>query len=156
MDAHRLLEEVASAFSDEGLEVVLVGSAAAALRGAPVTTEDFDFMFRPTRRNLAKLREVARALGGSVTQPQYPLSRFYRISSSSGLQVDVLGVLDGVKSFESLRSRADEVLMGRASLMVASLRDVIASKRAAGRLKDLAALPVLEETLELSGEEEDR
>lgn len=155
MDARPLLEAVASAFSDEGLEVVLVGSAAAALRGAPVTTEDFDFMFRPTRRNLAKLRKVARSFGGSVTQPQYPLSKFYRITGPSGLQVDMLGVMDGVRSFESLRSRADEVPMGRACLLVASLRDVVASKRAAGRPKDLAALPVLEETLELS-EEEDR
>lgn len=153
MDAGGLLEEVASVFSEKKLEVILVGSAAAALRGAPVTTEDFDFMFRPTRRNLAKLREVAREFGGSVAQPQYPLSRFYRIAGPSGLQVDVLGTMDGITSFESLRSRSDEVVLGRARLVVASLRDIIASKRAADRPKDRAALPVLEETLRLSEDE---
>jgi len=156
MDARGLLEEVASAFSQEGLEVVLVGSAAAALRGAPVTTDDFDFMFRPTRRNLEKLRGVARQLGGSLVQPQYPLSRFYRISGRLGVQVDVMGVMDGIKSFESLLSRSEEISLGRSSLMVASLRDVIASKRAAGRPKDVAALPVLEETLVLGSKMEVR
>ena len=44
MDASSLLETIARAFGNEHLEVVLIGSAAAALEGAPVTTDDFDFM----------------------------------------------------------------------------------------------------------------
>jgi hypothetical protein len=35
---------------------VLIGNAGAALHGAPVTTVDFDFLFRRTARNLQKLR----------------------------------------------------------------------------------------------------
>jgi hypothetical protein len=147
MDALGLLEEIASVFAEKKLEVILVGNAAAALQGAPVTTDDFDFMWRPTRRNLMKLKEVAQALGGSVSQPEYPLSRFYRITSSSGIWVDMMGVMDGIKSFESLRSRASAISLGRVNLVVADLRDVIMSKRAANRPKDVAALPVLEETL---------
>lgn len=153
MNAAALLEEVASIFARHGLEVILVGNAAAALQGAPVTTDDFDFMWRPTRRNRLKLREVARSLGGSLLQPEYPLSSFYRITSPSGVWVDVMGVMDGISSFESLRSRSAEVSLGRVSLKVASLRDVVKSKRAAGRPKDLAAIPVLEEALALSEEE---
>jgi len=37
------------------------------------------------------------------------------------------------------------------SVLVMDLADVIKSKRAAGRLKDKAVLPVLEETLRLRG-----
>jgi hypothetical protein len=149
MDALPLLEKIASAFSVEKLETILIGNAAAALRGAPVTTDDFDFMFRPTRTNLEKLKKVARNLACSLTQPEYPISKFYRLTGPN-LQVDVMGVIDGVRSFESLRSRSSEVPLGEACLKVASLGDIIASKKAAGRPKDLAVLPVLEETLKES------
>jgi hypothetical protein len=156
MDAVGLLESIAKIFADERLEVVLIGGAAAAIEGAPVTTDDFDFMFRPTRGNLAKMKVVAERLGANVSQPEYPVSKFYRIMNrEAGLQVDLMGVVDGVKSFESLRSRASQVFFGGAPLLVASLRDIIKSKRQAGRDKDRMALPVLEETLrfkeELSG-----
>jgi hypothetical protein len=150
MNAVSLLETLARVFADERLEVILIGNAAAALEGAPVTTDDFDFMFRPTRGNLAKMKRVAIQLDAHVSQPEYPVSKFYRIvNREAGLQVDLMGVADGVKSFESLRSRASHVFFGDASLAVASLRDVIRSKRQAGRDKDKAVLPVLEETLRL-------
>jgi hypothetical protein len=45
--------------------VVLIGNAAAALQGAPVTA-DFDFMFRRTAVNLQKLKALASRLGATV------------------------------------------------------------------------------------------
>jgi hypothetical protein len=148
MDAVRLLETITKAFAAERFEVVLIGNAAAAIEGAPVTTDDFDFMFRPTRGNFTKMKAVARRLGAAVSQPEYPVSRFYRImNNEEGLQIDLMGVVDGVKSFESLRSRASRIFFGEASLMVANLADVIKSKRQAGRPKDKVVIPLLEETL---------
>ena len=47
--------KIAKTFDDCRLEAILVGNAAAALQGAPVTTLDFDFMFRKTPVNLKKL-----------------------------------------------------------------------------------------------------
>ena len=153
VDASLLIGTIARAFEQERLEAVLVGNAAAALHGAPVTTDDFDFMFRPTKQNIEKLLRVATLLGASVSQPEYPLSRFYRILNREvGLQVDMMGVVEGITSFESLRSRAEKVSFGNASLKVADLIDVIKSKRTAGRPKDRAVLPVLEETLRLRNE----
>jgi hypothetical protein len=152
MDAVSLLESIAGAFGKARLETVLIGNAAAALDGAPVTTDDFDFMFRPTRMNIQKMRSAARLLGATLSQPEYPISKFYRMmNEQEGLQVDMMGVVDGVRSFESLRSRSVEVIFGRASLLVADLRDVIRSKKIAGREKDRAVLPVLEKTLGLKG-----
>ena len=46
MDAGPLLDSVAVALAEVKLEAILIGNAAAAIQGAPVTTMDFDFMFR--------------------------------------------------------------------------------------------------------------
>jgi hypothetical protein len=131
-----------------GLETVLVGNAAAALQGAPVTTIDFDFMFRKTPANLRKLKTLARRLSGSILTPYYPSSNLYRlVVDERGIQMDFMSRLHGVRSYEGLRSRATSVAFGRFSILVADLRDVIRSKKALGRPKDVAVLEILEQTL---------
>jgi hypothetical protein len=62
MNAEPILANIAKTFQEHRLEVVLVGNAAAALQGAPVTTLDFDFMFRKTPLNIKKLKKIAAAL----------------------------------------------------------------------------------------------
>jgi hypothetical protein len=147
MNAAPILATIAKTFQDCRLEVILVGNAAAALQGAPVTTLDFDFMFRNTALNLKKLKKVAAILEMSFSQPYYPSSDFYRLlQKQSGLQLDFMSQLHGVKSFESLRSRATEVYFGVAAIRVADLKDIIRSKRALGRPKDLAVIEILEKT----------
>lgn len=146
MNAEPYLATIASALQEVRLDAVLVGNAAAALQGAPVTTLDFDFMFRKTPGNLKKLKQLARALKAVILKPYYPVSDLYRMTvEDSGLQLDFLSVLQGVPSFESLRSRATPVAFGAGKLWVASLEDIIKSKRSLGRPKDLAVLATLEE-----------
>ena len=48
MLAEPWLSITARALAKHRLDAVLVGNAAAALQGSPVTTVDFDFMFRKT------------------------------------------------------------------------------------------------------------
>jgi hypothetical protein len=48
MNATPFLGALLDALTAEKLEAVLIGNAAAAVLGAPVTTLDFDFMFRDT------------------------------------------------------------------------------------------------------------
>jgi hypothetical protein len=147
MNAAPILANIATTFQDCRLEVVLIGNAAAALQGAPVTTLDFDFTFRKTPLNLKKLKKVATTLRMSLSQPDRPASHMYRlIQTETGLQLDFMSRLHGVKSFESLKSRASEVYFGTAVLRVADLKDVIRSKRALGRTKDLAVLDILQKT----------
>lgn len=148
MNGAPLLTEIAKALNDNRLEAILIGGAAAALQGAPVTTLDFDFMFRKTPTNLRKLKGVARNLEATIFHPYYPVSGLYRvIADNSGLQLDFLSTVHGVKSFAALRSRATEVVFGPYTLWVASLADIINSKRAVGRGRDQAVLDVLEKTL---------
>ena len=153
MDAVTILGTVAGLLKTHHVDAVLIGCAGAALQGAPVTTNDLDFYFRPTRLNVEKLRRVASALGTTLTQPHYPLSKMYRIVFPSlGIQVDMMGTVYGVKSFESVRSRADHTVVDGNPLTVASLRDIITMKKAANRPKDRAVMPVLQETLRESEE----
>ncbi len=148
MDASPLLARVVAALAGQKLEAVLIGNAAAAIHGAPVTTLDFDFMFRDTPTNLRKLKAVAASLDAMILRPFYPVSKLYRVvDDASGLQADFMPVIHGVRSFEGLRSRATEFTIGKVTAKVASLPDIIASKKAAGRERDLAVLPVLEKTL---------
>jgi hypothetical protein len=148
MDASPLLTRVVAALAGQKLEAVLIGNAAAAIHGAPVTTLDFDFMFRDTPTNLRKLKAVAASLDAMILRPFYPVSKLYRVvDDASGLQADFMPVIHGVRTFEGLRSRATDFTIGKVTAKVASLSDIIASKKAAGRERDLAVLPVLEKTL---------
>ncbi len=148
MNAAPILNRVAVALNRVGLEAVLIGNAAAALQGAPVTTLDFDFMFRSSSRNIVKLKQLAKHLNGVILKPFYPISKLYRIvADNETLQLDFMPVIHGIKSFESLRSRAQPVKFDQAIIMVADLADIILSKKALKRDRDLAVLPILERTL---------
>jgi hypothetical protein len=145
VDAEPLLGEVARQLHAVRLEAVLIGNAAAALQGAPVTTVDFDFLFRRTPRNLVKMKAFAKALGATILRPYYPVSDLYRIvRDDDGLQVDLMATIHGVRSFAGVRDRATTLEIGGAPLLVASLDDIIKSKRAARRPRDLAVLDTLE------------
>ena len=149
MDAAPLLIQIANLLRRHNLDAILIGNAAAALQGAPVTTVDIDFLFRKTPAGLKKLKALARDLGAVILRPYYPVSGLYRIArDEDGLQLDFMTVIDGVRSFEGLRKRAKTVRFGDAQLQVAALSDIIRSKRAAGRARDLAVLDVLERTLD--------
>lgn len=148
MEAQPLLTLVLNAMQKHGLEAVMIGNAAAALHGAPVTTLDFDFMFRDTPTNMRKLKAVSRELRAIILRPYYPVSKLYRmVDDLHGLQVDFMPVIHGIRSFESLRSRSVVKQVGAAKALLASLSDIITSKRAACRIQDNAVLPVLEKTL---------
>ena len=147
MDAGPLLKKIASAMAECRLEAVLIGNAAAALQGAPVTTLDFDFLFRVSSTSLRRLKSLADRLGGTILRPYYPASSLYRlVNDDIGLQLDFMTTIHGVRSFAAVRARATRLDLDGASLLVASLDDIIRSKRAAGRPRDVAVLPVLEAT----------
>lgn len=146
MDGRPLLLEIARALRLQNLEAILIGNAAAALQGAPVTTLDVDFLFRKTPLNLRKLRAVARTLKAVVFTPYYSVSDMFRlVREDDSLQIDFMTRIHGARSF-NIRSRASTVDLGREQILVADLSDIIASKRAAGRPRDRAVLDVLEKT----------
>jgi predicted nucleotidyltransferase len=145
MDAQPELALVARALNEHGLEAILIGNMAAALHGAPVSTVDIDLFFRKTPRNMQKLKLVAAALEAVILRPYYPVSALFRLQRErDGMQIDFMGHIDGVKSYEGVRDRAGVYQIGGQKLLAASLDDIIRSKRAAGRDKDLSVIDILE------------
>jgi len=149
VNAKSFLAEVARTLRRLHFDVVLIGNAAAALQGAPVTTVDFDFLFRKTPANLRKLKDLARSLGATILRPYYPASDLYRVvREDDGLQLDFMATIHGLRSFAGVRARAATIEIEGAPILVASLADIIKSKKAARRPRDLAVLDVLEKTRE--------
>lgn len=145
MNAAPLLGIIGRHLREIALDAVLIGNAAAALQGAPVTTVDFDFLFRRSPRNLVKLKTLAKRLRATILRPYYRISDLFRlVRDEDGLQVDFMGTIHGIRSYEGVRDRASSIDVGGALIRVAALADIIKSKRAAGRPRDLAVLHVLE------------
>ena len=72
----------------------------------------------------------------------------WTLTTSAG-DLDLCFIPAGTRGYDDLRREASRERLGRGlNVTVASLRDVIRSKEAAGRDKDLAQLPLLRRTLE--------
>lgn len=141
-----LLVELLDTFAQADLEVILIGNAAAIIHGAPLLTRDIDFMVRDHSQLQKKLKKFAQIYGVALTRPYEPTSKMIR-AVGGPVEVDFLVKIGSGKDFESVRSRAMEFKIGKHTLPVASLEDIIAAKEAAGRPKDKAALPILKASL---------
>jgi len=90
-----------------------------------------------------KLLAIVRNQGGTI------LARtLYELRD--GTQVNSIFQPDGLRSFDTEFKRSPVATLEGQRVRVLPLARVIASKRAAGRDKDLAVLPILERTLRLS------
>jgi hypothetical protein len=139
--------EILRALDAVHLEALIVGTTAAVLQGAPVMTQDVDLLIRDTPANRNKLSRLCDAIGSGRPVQISPLSATLRLP---GLvtPVDVLfEEIAGGLTFASLRSRSVRVSIGELAATVACLEDIIRSKEAAGRPKDLAQLPILRDTV---------
>ncbi len=132
-----------AALREAQIQCILIGGMAAVRQGAPVTTIDYDFWVRLPERQYVKILTIVQRLGGTI------LARsLYELSD--GTQVNAIFQPDGLNSFEVEYRRSALATLGGQRVRVLPLPRVIASKRASGRDKDLAVLPILERTLRLS------
>ena len=136
-------EAFLSALVEEEVPFLVVGLAAAALQGAPAVTKDIDLWFADLSD--PRFREALRKSGVAYVAPgpnNPPLL--------AGAGADLLDIVlhpDGLESFEKEAKRAVHVQLGEVEVPVLPLERIIKSKKAAGRPKDRAILPVLEDTL---------
>jgi hypothetical protein len=125
----------------------MVGATAAILQGVPVLSQDVDFLVRDTPRNRQKIAALARSLRAAGPVPIGELTSGVRLLRLP-VQVDFLfDEIAGGLRFAALRSRAVTVEIAGQRGRVARLADIIRSKEATGRPKDLAQLPLMRDTL---------
>lgn len=132
-----------AALNRHGLRFIVIGMGAAVLEGAPVATQDIDVWLGQIDE--VAIREIAAEAGGfwiSGFGAQPPAF------GGDGLdRIDVVLTAHGLQAFAAEYAGAVEREIEGVTLRVLPLARVIASKRATGRSKDAAALPVLEATL---------
>lgn len=156
-DLGALLEALTSA----GVELIIIGGAAAVLHGAPTTTLDLDIVYRRTPENLARLLAMLERLDAWVRDParreiRPQLSHLeaagqLRLTTSLG-PMDLMGRLEDGRGYEDLLPHSAQVSGGNLQLRVLDLPTLIAVKSGAGRAKDRLLLPVLLALLEKKGD----
>jgi hypothetical protein len=139
--------------SDEGVEFVVIGGIAASALGSPTATVDVDICYRRAGQNIDRLAKALekmspRLRGVDEEVPFVPDARtlaagdHFTFTTNQG-DLDVFGEPAGTTGYEDLASDAVTVDLDGLTVKVASLRALIAMKRAAGRGKDLAELHIL-------------
>ena len=148
MNAESIIIQISNSLKEAKIEAVLIGNAAAALQGVPVTTMDFDFLVRMTDVNEAKIKIVAKILSAEILViKEKTVIRV--LNDDDGIIIDFIdeNYPPGIKSFASLRSRAEKLEFRNSFIYVADLQDIIRSKMALKRPKDLAVIDLLQDTL---------
>lgn len=156
----RLLRPL-EALEKHDVRYVVIGAVAAIAQGYPLTTHDLDVTPARDPENLERLAEALRDLGARLRASRGPTVDFpleasflgestsWTLETRDGLSFDVMFEPAGTAGYSDLLRDAAQLDLGDGLVVrVASLRDIIRMKQAAGRPKDLAQIPALLATIE--------
>jgi hypothetical protein len=137
----------------------VIGALAAQLHGAPIPrTRDIDITPAATDENLQRLSAALHELSARIRTVEVPeglpfdhngvslsRARIWNLTTPFG-EVDISFVPSGTEGYEDLARHALVIESFGQLVPVADLDDVIRSKEAAGRPKDILHLPILLQT----------
>jgi hypothetical protein len=136
-------QEVAAAFSSFQVDYMFIGKSGAILLGYPGTTQDVDVFPRKDEANGRRIVAALRNLGfdiNSELEGEIVRGKDFVQIKDGPFDIDLIFAPDGIDGYDEARSRMDE----SSGFPVLNIRDIIASKRAAKRPRDLIELPLLE------------
>jgi hypothetical protein len=148
-------EQLLAALSRHKVNFVLIGALAARLHGFPRLTADADITPAGDRPNLERLATALKELDAKIYTESIPEGLAFDCSStmlgraSMWNLVTKAGRLDiafepaGVEGYDDLKKDAERFEAFGVRFLVASLDDIIRSKEAAGRPKDLDDVAIL-------------
>jgi hypothetical protein len=153
-------EEIFRVLNHHKVEYVVIGGLAATLYGSNLRTGDVDICPPRNPENLVRLAAALREMEARIRTSAVPEGLPFARNADFLSRIDLLNLVTrfgdfdisfmpaGTGGYEDLSRDAIRINLDPLVVPVASLEDVIRSKRAAGREKDLQQLPTLELLLE--------
>ena len=136
--------EVAETFAKHKIEYMFIGKSGAILLGYPASTQDVDLFPKKSEENCRRLvlalTEIGFELSDETENKIIKGVDFVQLNQDP-FDLDLVFAPDGIESFEKAKERMIIV----DDFPIANIRDIIASKRASGREKDVLDLPLLED-----------
>lgn len=136
------------------VDFVVVGGVAVIVQASPRFTKDLDVCYATEQANLDRLGGALTDLGARLRGVEEDLpfvpdaltlrhTQMLTLTTLDG-DLDLLVDPDGSPGYATLRRNASRVELDGITVLVASIDDMIAMKRAAGRPQDLVDLESLE------------
>ena len=146
MDLHPDFRDLLAEFVRCEVRFVLLGGYAVAHHGRPRATKDMDLLVSGAPDNLARVAKALDAFGAptnvvAAARTLGPTEIVYL--GVPPVRIDILRSADGIDPEQAVE-RGVEVELGEVVVPVISLPDLIANKRASGRVQDLADVALLE------------
>jgi predicted nucleotidyltransferase len=153
-------EEIFRVLDRHEVEYVVIGGIAATLHGSNLRTGDVDICPSRSLQNLSRLAAALKEMDARIRTADVPDGLPFACDAEFIAGIDLLNLVTrfgdfdisfvpaGTSGYEDLARKAVRVDLEPVIVPVAALEDVIRSKRAAGRPKDLQQLPTLEILLE--------
>jgi hypothetical protein len=139
---YRQAQEIRDACRRHGVRYLFIGKSAAFLLGFPDTTQDADLFVERSPANCRALAVVLQEMGFSLTASQIAeieSGKDFVQLRNGPFDLDLIFAPDGIEHFEDAWNRHVEV----EGFPVCHIDDVIASKAATHRRKDIESLPRL-------------
>jgi hypothetical protein len=134
--------ELLTTLTKSGVRFMIVGMSSAILQSAPGVTQDIDLWFDQGQTD--RLAAACRQVGATYYWRTHPPE----IGGPGLDQIDVVWNCSGLKSFAEEYEGAVAVEVAPGLVVCAlPLERILASKRAAGRPKDKAAIPMLRDAI---------
>lgn len=147
------LEALIRALIDGGVELIVVGGAAAVIHGAPVTTQDLDIVPQLSAGGQDRLLEVLAALDARLRPvrvdrdispgPQHFASRGQLNLITKYGPLDVLCRLHDTRGYDELLPHSHVIADGELRVRVVDLDTLIEIKQSTGRVRDALVVPLL-------------
>ena len=159
-DPGRILEVLAR----YSVDYVVVGGIGAVLHGSPMSTDDIDIVPALKKGNLDFLAAALNEMNARILSQEAPDSikvdwtagdlqrwivdfRFLNLMTDYG-RLDLIHRPSGTSGYQELARNAENLVLADAEIRVAALEDIIRSKQAVARDRDLEQLPTLRLLLE--------
>jgi len=142
--------DVLVAMLEAGARFLVVGAHALAVHGVPRATQDLDIWIEPTPKNVDRVWEALTRFGAPLGDLGVDRNDFLRPETVVQLglppnRIDILTGITGIEDFEQAWAARAESEIGNHTIPFLGRETLIANKRAAGRLKDLADVEALGE-----------